>query len=76
MKKLTLVLALCAFIAAPAFADEHEGAAASTEATQTNEVAKAPAKHGKMKMSKMNKKKHKAHAEKAAGAEEGEAAHQ
>lgn len=77
MKKLSLVLALCAFIAAPAFADEHGGAAAAADATASNETAKAPAKHGK---TKGKKAKGKMHSEKAAApaAHEGhdEAAHQ
>lgn len=57
MKKLSLALALCAFIAAPAFAND-EGSHAATEAAQTNETNKAPAKHGKMKMKKKAGKMH------------------
>ncbi|MGZ3694034.1 MAG: hypothetical protein ACXWQO_07525 [Bdellovibrionota bacterium] len=46
MKNLSLVLALCAFIAAPAFADDH--AASATTATEAATTTAAPAKHGKM----------------------------
>ncbi|MGE3262421.1 MAG: hypothetical protein AB7K68_11630 [Bacteriovoracia bacterium] len=76
MKKLSLVLALCAFIAAPAFANEHGGATAAADATASNETAKAPAKHGKTKGKKAKGKMHSEKAAPAAHEEHEEAAHQ
>lgn len=55
MKNL-LVLAICAFIAAPAFADNHEAKTAAPATTEATEHAAAPTKEMKKKKKKMAKK--------------------
>lgn len=69
MKKLAMILGLCAFISAPVFADEHTDAAAEHKDAATHEepAAAAPA----AKKNKMQRgAKHAAKGKKAHGAKE------
>ena len=69
MKKLSLVMALCAVLAAPAFAnDDHHATAGGEE-----HAAEGAAAHGKKKKAAPAKKAGKMHSKKAAAHGEGEA---
>lgn len=56
MKKLSLVLALCAFVAAPAFANEHEGKTEEAKTAAAEHNAPVSKKDMKKKKKKMAKK--------------------